>query len=457
MTQRKKAPFHYGSVMVAIGVGNGNLGRIKSLELTIDKLGERLANPIRDNVTQKRYLALPKTEQDRRKSAGGFWLGGPSVDNKRKNTSLRYRSVVTLDIDEGTTELLERLIQGKTRLNRYCFFLNTTRKHSPERPRFRIVILLEEPIATSKYAPLARILASYVDKTMDAVDDVSFRPAQMMFWPTISSDAEYVFLQNEGYVVNGDAILDDFGDWQDWTKLPFSDRQGRKRPSDPNRKAENPLEKKGLPGAFCRAYPHIMDAIEKYLPGIYIPGDEHSGKPRLTFTGGSTTNGAVIEDDGLFLYSHHTSDPVTDRLINAFDLVRIHLFGDQDEKVDPFGTKPVDLPSWKAMQKLCADDEAVSRELQAERYDIAAMFDDLGEDPDHDPPRAGTQVPDLALGLNKMVWEEECDEDVLALIGPKPEPKVKPKAEKPTRYDSSWMEQLQISQVRLPDSSVFVA
>lgn len=32
---------------------------------------------------------------------------------------------------------------------------------------------------------------------------------------------------------------------------------------------------------------------------------------RYTFTGGSTTGGAVLYDDGKFLYSHHATDPCT--------------------------------------------------------------------------------------------------------------------------------------------------
>ncbi|MCF0253961.1 MAG: Nif3-like dinuclear metal center hexameric protein [Duodenibacillus sp.] len=55
--------------------------------------------------------------------------------------------------------------------------------------------------------------------------------------------------------------------------------------------------------------------------------------------------------------------PCSGRNCNAFDLVRIHLYGDQDEDTKP--DTPVNkLPSYIAMQDLCNKDEAVHVELE---------------------------------------------------------------------------------------------
>lgn len=59
-------------------------------------------------------------------------------------------------------------------------------------------------------------------------------------------------------------------------------------------------------------------AMDKFLPGIYAAVDTMPG--RYTYLGGSTTGGAVIYDDGKFLYSHHATDPCGGKLVNAFDL-----------------------------------------------------------------------------------------------------------------------------------------
>lgn len=67
----------------------------------------------------------------------------------------------------------------------------------------------------------------------------------------------------------------------------------------------------------------------------------------MTYLGGHSTNGAVVYEDK-FVYSHHGSDPASDALLNAYDLVRVHKFGDRDDKIaDDAPMK--DRPSVKAM------------------------------------------------------------------------------------------------------------
>lgn len=85
-------------------------------------------------------------------------------------------------------------------------------------------------------------------------------------------------------------------------------------------------------GAFCKTY-DIEGAMAAFLPGVYLPADGAPG--RFTFTGGSTTGGAVLYDGGKFLYSHHATDPCSGKLVNAFDLVRLHRFGDLDDNAAP--------------------------------------------------------------------------------------------------------------------------
>ena len=88
--------------------------------------------------------------------------------------------------------------------------------------------------------------------------------------------------------------------------------------------------------------------------------------------GGSTTGGAVIYDNGKFLYSHHATDPCSGRLVNSFDLVRLHRFGDQDDEAQP-GTPTNRLPSYKAMCELAVADKGVSALLAQERYQEAVQ------------------------------------------------------------------------------------
>ena len=111
----------------------------------------------------------------------------------------------------------------------------------------------------------------------------------------------------------------------------------------------------GIIGAFCRTYT-ISQAMEKFIPGMYDPTDIEG---RYTYTGGSTVGGAVVYDGDLFLYSHHATDPCSGMLVNAFDLVRLHMYGDKDRDAKD-GTPVNKLPSFVAMSHLAVGDKGVS-------------------------------------------------------------------------------------------------
>lgn len=353
-------------------IQRGDRGHAENKKVSWKRLRERLSEPEVDKkYTLEQYLSLSIDKQNRLKDVGSF-VGGPFRDGLRKGTSLIERSIVTLDIDSAQAEQIRHLKNGTSDACFYEFFGSTTRKHTKKKPRWRLVFPLTRPLSIEEYAPLSRILASSlfptVGESMDAVDDVSYRPAQVMYWPSVCKDALFESIHNPGKLLDPDKFFDSLGyDWQDWTNLPYSEARGQKRPTT-GKAAEDPREKKGLIGAFCRAY-DVPSAIETFLAEYYVEGDPHSSKPRYTYVHGSSSNGAVVEDDGLFLYSHHGTDPCAERLVNAFDLVRIHLFGEYDAD-EPEDTRQTDLPSFKEMKKLLRDDDAVQAEFEDDYGDF---------------------------------------------------------------------------------------
>lgn len=418
------------ALRLALAFGRKNLGRVKNQTLTWKELRDKLATPAIGNETLKEYLAMPKPQQDEIKNVG-FFIGAHCDNGRRAATSIHERSLVTFDIDDGTPELIDTLEMGLSELCRYEFYIYPTRKHRPSKPRVRVVLPLAKPIEAEAYDALARILAAKLDTTvkasMDAVDDVSFRLAQMMYLPSRCKDGQWFTIHNKGELIDAKAVLEAFGDWHDYTKLPFSEKQGQKRLTDPSRKAENPTEKRGIIGAFCRQF-DVPAAIDTFLSDVYTPGDDASSKPRYTYIGGSTSNGAIVEDDGLFLYSHHSTDPCTDRLVNAWDLVRIHKFGHLDKDVED-GAKPGDVPSFEAMVEFAEGIEEVKRELAQANYDLAAMFEDFG---DEEPEEEADEIEDLLGG--------SAGDDIDDLIGGPSTP-----APKKHKVDPNWLKQLEIS------------
>lgn len=389
------------NLKLRLSTGSGDLGKVKNLVWTWGELRTKLHKPVVDQVhTLDEYVRLPDAEQNRLKNQG-FFVGGHCVDGKRSNHSIPIRSIVNIDIDDATPSLIDDLRTGMTPIGKFEWFAHTTRKHRPEKPRWRLVLPLAQELPAEHYQVLSRILASMighsVEESMDAADPVSFRVAQVMYFPTVCRDGEFQTLHNRGQIAVGAQVLKDWGDWQDWSKVPQSQKRPAGRQIEIGKKAENPTEKRGIVGAFCRAY-DVPAAIKAFIPEIYVPGDQRSNKPRYTYTKGSGANGAIIEDDGLFLYSHHGTDPCGERLVNAFDMVRLHLFGAEDRETDEEKTRPAEMPSYKAMQRFLENNQTVIRELQKDNYDFDAMFEDADE-PDASPtPQARKSDIDDLLG-----------------------------------------------------------
>ena len=124
-------------------------------------------------------------------------------------------------------------------------------------------------------------------------------------------------------------------------------------------------------GAFCRTY-SVADAIDTLLPDVY----KHSAMPgRYDYIPADSQAGVVLYEDK-FAYSHHATDPACGKLMNAFDVVRIHKFGSLDARADA-DTDPAKLPSFKAMQEFAVQNERVKMQLARERGGLArAEFDE---------------------------------------------------------------------------------
>jgi len=340
--------------------------------MMLSEFYEKLRIPSRSTETMAEYLALKKSEQDDKKDIGGFVAGSLS-GARRKAGAVTGRDLITLDFDNippGGTEDVLRRVEGLG--CGYCIY--STRKHSPTTPRLRILLPFDRSASADEYEPAARYMAAAIG--MEFADPTTFEASRLMYWPSCCADGEYIFTFEDKPMLSVDGLLEAvterYGDWKDvtnWPQVPGSENAYRKLAT----KQSDPVTKAGIIGAFCRTY-DIYAAMETFLPGIYAPVDGMQG--RYTYLGGSTTGGAVIYDNGLFLYSHHSTDPCSGRLVNAFDLVRLHKFGDADD--DAGANTPANrLPSYQMMCELAVADAKVSRQLAKERAESAVS--DFGQ------------------------------------------------------------------------------
>ena len=326
-------------------------------QVTFDELCERLSQTVRTPETVEEYPKLPKSERDRAKDKGGF-VGGKLKGGRRKRDTVEGRSMLTQDADHAGIGFID----SYEMLCPYASCLYTTHGHTPEAPRVRVVVPLTRDVTPDEYAAISRLFAA--EWGIDQFDECSHRPHQLMYWPTTPADGEYVFKRCDGEWLDPDRYLAAHPGWRDCAGLPRSVREGgiveRGR-----KQQEDPLGKQGVIGAFCRTY-GINEAVHVFLKDIY---QESALQGRFDYIPADSSAGVVVYDD-VFAYSHHATDPACGKLLNAFDLVRIHKFGGLDEKV-PEDTEAAKLPSFKAMCDFAVNDENVKMTIAGERMEIA--------------------------------------------------------------------------------------
>lgn len=347
---------------ITISAGSNRRAMVwKAQTMLISELWARLQTPARGTESLAEYLNMKKAQQDDLKDVGGF-MAGTLSGPRRKANNVTGRDIITLDLDNipagGTEDVLRRV---EALGCGYCIY--STRKHSPAAPRLRVLLPLDRTVSADEYEPLARKMAEYIG--MELSDPTTFEVSRLMYWPSCSADSQYIYLWQDKPLLNANGLLAQYDDWRDctlWPQVPgalslpkLAVKQG------------DPESKMGVVGAFCRTY-DIYRAMDELIPGMYEAVDTMPG--RYTYLGGSTTGGAVIYDNGKFLFSHHATDPCSGRLVNAFDLVRLHRFGDKDDEAQP-GTPTIKLPSYRAMCELATANADVAALMSRERYEEA--------------------------------------------------------------------------------------
>lgn len=347
-----------------IAVGNSRMDKKwKNRDISWEDLCQRVSSTIRTTETVEEYRKLKKGAQDNIKDVGGF-VGGHLREGRRKNGMVLCRSMLTLDMDYGEPGIWDEI----DLLHDFRCCVYSTHKHTPEHPRLRIIIPLARDITENEYPAVARMVAKEIG--IDLFDDTTYEACRLMYWPSTSANGEFFYKTKDGPLLDPDAYLAKYADWHDASTWPVSSRQSEAVRRSITQQAD-PLEKPGIVGAFCRAYT-IEEAIETFLSDVYEPSSMNG---RYDYIPADSAAGVVVYD-GKFAYSHHATDPVCGKLLNAFDLVRLHKFRELDENVG-LDTPPGKLPSFKATSDLALADDKVKTVFAEERIAQAnAEFSD---------------------------------------------------------------------------------
>ena len=377
-----------------IAYGNSRMEkRWKNNEISWDDFCRRVSTTQTTTETVEEYRKMTKPQQDAVKDVGGF-VGGHLRGGRRKTGTVLCRSMLTLDMDHGTPDILDEL----SLLNSHELCVYSTHKHTPEAPRLRLIFPLKRDVSEEEYPALARKVAQEIG--MDLFDDTTYQPHRLMYWPSTSRNGEYVYQVMDGDILDPDAYLGMYDDWRDVSTWPVSSRESEAVKKAAKQQAD-PLAKTGAVGAFCRTYP-IREAIEKFLPDVYAPS---AMEGRYDYIPADSSAGVIIIDEK-FAYSFHATDPACGRLLNAFDAVRVHKFPDDDPK-----------KSYNAMAEFAVADERVKLRIFEEKRQAAAEdFDEADPDAWKKQLQYEKKSMELKNNLHNLMLILENDENLKGIV-----------------------------------------
>ena len=306
---------------LAIAYGNNRQAKTwVNKTIRFADLKERLKVTIRTAESAEEYAKMSKAQRDAAKDHGGF-VAGVLMGGRRKIDTVEVRSMLALDGDRIDATFLA----GYESLCPYASVLYTTHSSTPDNPRVRLVFPLTRDVTPEEFVAVSRYVAQMLG--IDYFDECSYQPNQLMYWPSSPQNGVFVYKETNGEWLNPDDVLSAHPEWNDPTRLPTSSRESKAN-AVTQQKVQDPLAKEGVVGLFNRVYYPVTKALQEFLSDVYEPTDNEN---RWHLKQSSSMAGVEIKEDK-FVYSHHAKDPAYLKLCNAFDIVRMHRFGDKDDK-----------------------------------------------------------------------------------------------------------------------------
>jgi len=136
---------HDGQVSISTGKNRFETNW-KNKKILWSNLVAKLKTPIITHETYAEYKKCGKPEQDQIKDVGGY-VGGSLTGGSRKAGSVATRQILTLDADFAPGDFFESL----ELLADYSCCIYSTHKHSPESPRYRLLVPLDREVTPDEY------------------------------------------------------------------------------------------------------------------------------------------------------------------------------------------------------------------------------------------------------------------------------------------------------------------
>lgn len=211
----KTLPPELGSVRITITTQRSRKDTYaRGVTMTVQEFVDRLSTPAVGRETHKEYLALGKEAQTDAKDVGAFVLG-TLKGSRRKKGAVDHLCGVALDADNADVGLIDIIRFTMP----YLVIVYSTRRHTPAKPRYRIIILFSHVVPPEQHSAVARKLAEHIG--IETFDKSTFETNRCMFFPSISCDDEYVFDVFGNDLCDPDKILAEYDDWRDSSQWPM--------------------------------------------------------------------------------------------------------------------------------------------------------------------------------------------------------------------------------------------
>lgn len=273
---------------------------------------DKLRAPYGIDMTREEYDLLPAKMKANVKDVGGY-MGGALAGNRRISSDVTNRVLITLDADFADSDFPLRCRETF----QFEYVIHSTLSHTKDNPRYRLIVPLTDTVDHGQYYAIARKIASLVN--IEVFDSTTFDINRFMYWTAQLRDEKMFFEHNNTYsMLVPSYILGMYDNYRNEEEWAYKNEEAKRIKLGASTQ-QDPRDKKGVIGAFCRAYT-MHEAIAEFLPHLYLrEGDRYTYKD-------STSIGGVVVYDNLFAYSHHSSSPTSNRQCNAYDFVRLSLF-----------------------------------------------------------------------------------------------------------------------------------
>jgi hypothetical protein len=140
---------------------------------------------------------------------GDGWVAAQIPDGARTNDRVISTSLLVFDIDNKGSTVTQAELERAIRAKGYRAILHSTYNHTPDNPRFRLILDISEPIQPADHKSLLLYVAQNLGVS-DFIDTACSDLSRYFYLPRcpIERVEDYVFWSVDGDPINVEACLD---------------------------------------------------------------------------------------------------------------------------------------------------------------------------------------------------------------------------------------------------------